>query len=164
MPDPYERHSRNSWEWGPSPARGQTRAAAADQQLAPEVVPEGKRPPGKKDPKLCKAAHWKGPHTPELRVRQYGWRKGAKCGWDVSWGGEKPAYFCQHEAFCTGCGKVTSTSIGFSDCPDSSPLTDERRMQIELNIEQRRERLAKSYARRHPPIDGPQGYRKEKRV
>lgn len=156
MPDQFERHARNADSgWAGNPGRKQSRAAAAA-----DTAP--KRPPAKKDKNLCKAAHWKGPHTPELRTRQFGWRKGAKCGWGVSWGGGKPAYFCHHEAFCTGCGKVTSTSIGFNDCPDSGPLADERRVQIELSIEQSRERLAAYRARRHPVIDGPQGYRKSK--
>jgi|HubBroStandDraft_1064217.scaffolds.fasta_scaffold436424_2 hypothetical protein len=152
MPDPYERHSRNAWEWGPNPARSQSRAAAA-------AEPVVKRPPAKKDPSRCKAAHWKGPHTPALRRRTYGWRRDTPCRWDVSWAGDSPAYFCEHEAFCSGCGKVLATTVGFNDCPDSSPLTDEQRAALEAEIERRRLRRA---ARVRRVADGPQGYRKKR--
>jgi hypothetical protein len=155
VPDPYERHSRNSWEWGPAPARGQTRAAAADQGqgLAP-----AKRPPAKKDKSLCKAAHWKGPHTPEPRLQQ---SLRPRCGWEIAWDDSRPRYFCYHEAVCTGCGKITSTSISFGDCPDSRPLTPERRAEIELEIRRREERTAEWRAHRQV-IEGTQGYRRKK--
>lgn len=161
MPDPYERHARtkdsSGWE-GQNPRAA--RQAAAAEQVLPEVVPEGKRPPGKKDPQLCKAAHWKGPHTPELRIRQVGWRRTLTCKWALSWGTENvPRYYCNHEAFCAGCGKVLSTSIGFNDCPDSHPVTDGERAEIDLDVERWRERRT---ARRQPVIDGPQGYRRRK--
>jgi hypothetical protein len=156
MPDPYERHGRNSWEWGPSPSRGQSRAAAADQELA-----GAKRSPAKKDPDLCKAAHWKGLHRPKLHVREYGWRKKAQCKWTVRWGRDVPVWHCVHEEVCTGCGKILRIGIPAEECPDFHPVTEAEQDALEAEIERWRERRAARRLQR-PVIDGPQGYRKKK--
>jgi hypothetical protein len=156
VPDPFERHARpkdpSGWD-GQNPRSA--RAAAAN-----DDVP--KRAPGKKDKNLCKAAHWKGPHTPELRMGPVYGRMGSRCGWGVSWHSSGPAYLCYHEEVCTGCGKVMRISIGKEECPAYAPLTDERRAQIEQQLEESRLRRARWLGRRRPVIDGPQGYRKPK--
>jgi hypothetical protein len=160
MPDPYERHSRNSWEWGPVPARGQSRAAAADQDLG-----SVKRLPAKKDPSRCKAAHWKGPHQRELRVKEYGgWQRKGRCAWVISWTDpDKLTWNCLHEAFCPGCGKVLATVIGFSDCPDAHPVTGDDRAWFEKEHARRDALTARRKLRGRPVISGPQGYRKRKK-
>src|ERR1700733_12244637 len=124
MPDPYERHARpNGYgdDFAGRMSRRQARDAAAQEQLHPEVVPQGKRPPGRKDPDLCKAAHWKGPHRPEIRVRANGWLGGRReCGWGVSWraGEMHHAWFCRHEEVCAGCGKtLRGSKISSGECP-----------------------------------------------
>jgi hypothetical protein len=162
MPDPYERHARSPAVWGPLRSRSQQRAAAAAEQVLPEVVPEGKRPPAKKDPSLCKAAHWKGPHQPKLRVREYSWRKTPRCRWGIFWRQPEPSWDCSHEEVCAGCGKVLRTSIGKTECPDFHPITEEQRDALERELERWRQRGAAR--RRRPVIDGPQGYRKQKGV
>src|ERR1700677_1673907 len=105
MPDPYERTGRaGKWDWDNSqPARSQARAAAAQEQLLPDIIREGKRPPGKKDPNLCKGQHWKGPHTPEVVVNVNGWHSKKECGWGVSWiwGNCEPKWYCRHELICS---------------------------------------------------------------
>jgi hypothetical protein len=153
MPDPYERHSRNSWEWGPSPARGQARAAAADQDVVPE-----RRPPAKKDRDLCKAAHWKGPHQPELRKHPQLYYRHSKCHWTPGWAAREPHWACAHEEACTGCGKVLRVWVKKEECPDFRPVTEAERAEIMQAIEQWDARRA----RRRSAIDGPQGYRKRK--
>jgi hypothetical protein len=169
MPDPFERHARpNGYgdDWGPRPPRSQQRTAAATEQLHPEIIPEGKRPPGKKDPDLCKAAHWKGPHRPEIRVRAGGWLGGRQeCGWGVSWrGGEtRHAYFCRHEEVCGGCQKtLRGGRIPASECPLFHAITTEEHAQVEAEIERREARGARRAIRRKPPVTGPQGYRRPK--
>jgi hypothetical protein len=155
MPDPYERHGRATGGdvWGPNPSRRQTRAAAA-------AEPEGKRPPGKKDPNLCKAAHWKGLHQPRLRIRQYG-RQRLQCRWGTSWASDKPTWHCVHEEFCTGCGKILRAGIPAGECPDFRPITKAEQDAIDLEIE-RYTAVRVSRARRRAVINGPQGYRKRK--
>jgi hypothetical protein len=168
MPDPFERHSRPGyWDyWGPVPSRSQQRAAAAAEQLHPEVVPQGKRPPGRKDPDLCKGAHWKGPHRPGIRLRANGWLGGRQeCGWGTSWRGgeEHHAFFCRHEEVCTACGKtLRGSNIPASECPLFHAITPEEHARIEAEIKRREELGTKRRARRKPPITGPQGYRRRK--
>jgi hypothetical protein len=160
VPDPYERHGRGDGRdaWGPVPSRSQARAAAAAEQVIPEVVPEGKRPPGKKDPDLCKAAHWKGPHQPKLYIRDSGWRK-RRCYWGNAWGRDVPVWFCAHEEVCIGCGKVLHISIPAEQCPDYHAITEAEQAVLDEEVERWRQRRL---ARRQPVIDGPQGYRKRK--
>lgn len=152
MPDPYERHGRNSWEWGTSPPRGQSRAAAADQGLG-----SAKRPPAKKDPSLCKAQHWKGPHTPVFRIRQYG-RQKTVCKWGANWGKPEPRWHCAHEEVCSECGKVLSAFVE-SRCPDFRPITEAEQEALDREIARWAERRS---VRHRPVIDGPQGYRKRR--
>jgi hypothetical protein len=156
MPDPYERHGRASgWDrWGPNPSRHQQRAAAAADSAA-------KRPPAKKDPSLCKAAHWKEPHQPKLRIRPYIWRRMPLCQWSISWGRTEPSWSCAHEEICAGCGKTLRTSIGDAECPDFHPITETQRLALEREIAEWQARVTARRARR-PVIDGPQGYRKKK--
>lgn len=157
MPDPYERHGRGTgWDvWGPTPSRHQQRAAAA----ADDAV---KPPPAKKDKDLCKAAHWKGPHQPQLRVREYSWRKTPRCRWGIFWRQPEPSWECSHEEVCAGCGKVLRISISKTECPDFHPITEAERDALEREIERWRERVASRRYQRRPVIDGPQGYRKPK--
>lgn len=156
MPDPFERHSRNAWEWGPAPPRGQARQAAADQELATP-----KRPPAKKDRDLCKAQHWKGLHTPVMRIRHpAAWRRVSKCEWRASWGRPpEPRWHCYHEEVCSGCGKVLSMSVGADRCPDYRPVTAAEQAEIDEVIERWTTRRNRPIRTR---IDGPQGYRKPK--
>ena len=73
MPKRFERHARTAWEWGTPGSRRDELARAVSE-------PAGKAP-GKKDKSLCKAAHWKGPHQPELRILERGWRR----TWPMNW-------------------------------------------------------------------------------
>jgi hypothetical protein len=162
MPDPYERHARtkdpSGWEnQNPRSAR----QAAAAEQVLPEVVPEGKRPPAKKDPNLCKGAHWKMPHKPELRIREYGFRKKDGCHWVIGWGRDEPAWWCLHEEVCARCGKVLRITVEREQCPDFHSIATEEQIELDLEIERWRERRAARRLKR-PVIDGPQGYRKRK--
>jgi len=156
MPDPYERHARtkDSSGWYDQHPRSARKAAAADDTA--------KRPPAKKDPGLCKAAHWKEPHRPVLRIRAFIWRRTPLCQWSVDWGRTEPRWSCAHEEICAGCGKILRTSIGNAECPDFRPVTEAQRLALERETAERQARVkARRYARR-PAVDGPQGYRKPK--
>lgn len=156
MPEPYDRHSRSRWEWGNPGARSQERAAAAQE-------PSVKRPPGKKDPDLCKGQHWKGPHTPEIEVNPSGWPMSRKeCGWGVSWvwGECKPVWYCRHVLICSGCGKDFGV-CPLAQCPLHHEITPEERAFLDEKIRESEERH--SAWRRKPIINGPQGYRKKKK-
>jgi hypothetical protein len=160
MPDQFERHGRGAgWDtWGPTPGRSQQRAAAAADSTAP--VP--KKAPGKKDPDLCKAAHWKGPHAPELRVRQFTWKTGT-CHWGTSYLDHgTPVWHCTHEEVCTGCGKVLRISVSRQECPDFHDITPEKAGEVAADYERRRKLMEGTRRRLRPVIDGPQGYRKKK--
>lgn len=150
MPDPYERHGQPGDGWSRQPSRSQLRRmAATDGGTA-------KRPPGRKDPALCKAAHWKGPHRPEIRASK-GMRP--ECRWDESWtrSGEL-AWRCIHEEVCADCGKLLRFSVGRDECPDFHPVTDAERARIEASAA----RFQEWKVRTRPVISGRQGYRKRK--
>lgn len=157
MPDPFERHSRASSEWDARPPRSQQRAAAADDD------PARSRVPGKKNPDLCKAAHWKEPHRPVIRLDRYADRQ---CKWDIHWWKQEIAWVCYHEEACAGCGKILRHRIPRDDCPDRFPLPDAERDRLEAWIARRREEIAAwgSRGRRQPKpaITGPQGYRRRR--
>jgi hypothetical protein len=161
MPDPYERHSRSRWEWGTPGARSQGRAAAAQEQLVPDIIREGKRPPGKKDPNLCKGQHWKGSHTLEPVINVNGWRSKKECGWGISWvwGDCKPVWYCCHELICSGCGKNPGKS---PECPLYHEITTAEQAFLDEEIRKSQERHAAWRLRRKPVINGPQGYRKKR--
>lgn len=77
----------------------------------------GKRAPGKKDPSLCKAAHWKRPHQPEIKIRLVYGRQ-PTCRWD-SWAPkDQPFWFCFHQESCSGCGKTLRWQLPAEECPD----------------------------------------------
>ncbi len=157
MPGYLDRHARSKWEWGAPGARSQERAEAARDD------PARSRTPSKKDPSLCNAAHWKGPHHPEIRVAQDGFRHARECKWDVAWTRDEPGRFCRHEEACAGCGKILRDRLSRDECPDFLPVTLEQHAAIMAEIERRREELAVSRSRfRKPPITGPQGYRKRR--
>ncbi len=171
MPDPFERRSRpNGCCEGiySQPPRSQQRAAAVADAGNPEVISEGRRPPGKKDRSLCKAAHWKGPHQAELRIQEYGWRRTAGCRWAVSWRSKdgEPSWHCAHEEFCTGCGKILRTSITDGECPAFHPVTAAEREAVEAERAGHEARVAALRARNRwqpkPPPTGPQGYRRKR--
>lgn len=155
MPDPYDRHGRSrDPDWGSNPPRSQQRAAAAEDD-------KGKRPPGKKDPDLCKAEHWKAPHQLVLRIRELGWRREMKCGWGTSYFYRGDArWHCAHEEACSGCGKIMFPSIPKERCPEYHEITSEELAAVQADYARRE--AAISRARRRPVIDGPQGYRKQK--
>jgi hypothetical protein len=172
MPDPYERHARPGkhafYGEPPKGSRGQLRDAAAQEQLVPEILKEGKRPPGKKDPDLCKARHWKGPHTPELRVRAPWSRRRAdrvSCYWGLPyWSdiGQQPLWYCSHEEHCSGCGKILRTRISDVECPLYHEIIKAEREAIETEAGKIRDQRAKWRYRKRPLITGPQGYRKKR--
>jgi len=171
MPSEHDRHSRpNGCCEGiySQPSRSQQRGAVIAEQQHPEVVPQGKRPPGKKDPDLCKAAHWKGPHQPALRMKEYGWRSKSACEWTIWW--RNPgviSWCCGHEEYCAGCGKILRTRIEDGECPGYHPITAAEVAAIEAKRTEDEARLAAAAAsraphQRRPVIDGPQGYRRKR--
>jgi len=154
MPDPFERHSRpNGCCEGiySQPPRSQLRAAAV-------AEPERKRPAGKKDPALCKAAHWKGLHRPVLRRQQPLAGRDLPCTWQAAWTSDEPSWSCWHDEVCAGCGKVLRVRIGQEECPDFCPITAAELAAIEAELQRHRQ----IRAARRPVIDGPQGYRRKR--
>jgi hypothetical protein len=165
MPDPYERHARSGWEWGSSASRSQSRAAAAQEQLIPEIIREGRRPPGKKDKDLCKAQHWKGPHTPGITItRNPVTLKRNECCWAIlGWRGKgEPYWFCRHVLICSGCGKDFGGVPEAQQCPQWHPLTPQEREALDEERRRYDERLSRWKVRRKPLITGPQGYRRKR--
>jgi len=162
MPDPFERRSRPNGcceDWSGQPSRSQLRTSA----VAADVREPARKAAGKKDPALCKAAHWKGPHRPELRVSQYRWPQKRGCRWDASWSRDEPGWFCDHEEACAGCGKILRSRIPRAECPDFVPIAPGQHAAIMAGIRRREDELAASRARfRKPPVTGPQGYRKRR--
>jgi hypothetical protein len=164
MPDPYDRHGRpGRWDYAESqPSRGEQRKAAAQEHLHPEIIPEGKRPPGKKNPDLCKGRHWKGPHQGELVTVILVLRQ-KECGWRVrSWGDESVYWFCHHQEHCRDCGKVLRISLYRDECPLYHDITPSEQEVLDRELEAALERRAKWRIRRRPVITGPQGYRKKR--
>jgi hypothetical protein len=160
MPDPFERRSRPNGcceDWYSQPSRSQLRSGAitADEGSRP------KRAPGKKDPALCKAAHWKGPHVPGLIKNEPLFRRESPCRWDASWMADGPEWFCYHEERCTGCGRVLRSRINREECPEFHPITDDELAAVEAEIKRHEDIIAARAARR-PVIDGPQGYRRKR--
>jgi hypothetical protein len=165
MPDPYERFGRpGKYDYDDSqPSRSAARDAAAQEHLQPEIIPEGKRPPGKKNPDLCKGQHWKGPHTPEAVVNVNGWHSKNECGWGVSWiwGNCEPVWYCRHVLICSGCGKdLGKPSV--EECPLYHEITPEEQTLLDEKIRESEERHLAWQQRRKPVIQGPQGYRKKR--
>lgn len=159
MPKRLERHARSSWEWGTPGSRHDDLARAVQDD------PAKKTPPGKKDPSLCKAAHWKGPHQPELRMLTFGWHRDRPCEWAISWRSRngEPIWHCNHEEVCSGCGKVLRVGISDEECPDFHPITADEQAAIEAKQAENDARIASQPWRRHKPvITGPQGYRKKR--
>jgi hypothetical protein len=159
MPDPYERHSRNRWEWGSPPGRSEMNRDAAQDD------PARAHTPGKKDKDLCKTAHWRGPHQPELRMMLNPFNlKKRECGWGArGWISEEEIHwYCYHDEICTGCGKVLRSFINKEECPGYHEITAEETAACEAERQRRRE-FRVSYQIRKPIITGPQGYRKPKR-
>ena len=162
MPRRFERHARSAWEWGTPGSRSAELARAVSDD------PAGKAPPGKKNRDLCKAAHWRGPHQPELRMREYGWRRAAVCLWAVSWRSRdgEPSWHCGHEEVCTGCGKVLRLRIEDAECPGFHPITDAEREAIEAKRAEHEARVAAARARSRrqpkPPVTGKQGFRRKR--
>ena len=102
MPDPFERRSRPNGcceGFYSQPSRSQLRSGA----VAADVREPARKAPAKKDPALCKAAHWKGPHRPQVVRRDPFPGRMGTCEWDVSWSGDKPCWSCCHEEECSGC-------------------------------------------------------------
>jgi hypothetical protein len=160
MPDPFERHARSAEDgWGPRPPRSQQRAGAARDD------PARARVPGKKDPALCKAAHWKGLHQPGLRLMQWALNRGVGCGWIISWDSDERCdtigYRCSHEEACTGCGRILRDRIPRRECPEYRAATAEERAELEEELARCRAARA-GWMRRKPVITGPQGYRRRK--
>lgn len=161
MPDPYERHARPGRWWNyysGQPSRAQTRAQAAGN-------PAGKRPPGKKDPDLCKAQHWKAGHASALRVRIPYFRKSKiYCYWGLPyWGDDSDAtWYCSHEEYCSGCGKILMIRISGIRCPEYHDITKTERISVEKQREEREIRMASRKTRPGKVINGPQGYRKKR--
>lgn len=163
MPSQFERHARSKWEWGTSGSRNNELARAVRDD------PAKKAAPGKKDPSLCKTAHWKGPHQPELRLLTFGWRRAMGCRWAVSWRSKKePSWDCNHEEVCSGCGKILRISIDKEECPDFHPITADERAAIAAKQAEDEARIAAAVAKnpnrwRKPVITGPQGYRRNRK-
>jgi hypothetical protein len=161
MPKRFERHARGNFDWGTPGSRHDELARAVSDH------PAGKAP-GKKDPSLCKAAHWKGPHQPELRMQVYSWRRTVGCGWALSWRrkGDELSWHCAHEEVCTGCGKVLRIGISGQECPDFHPITDGERTAIEAKRAEDEARIAAARAQSRwqpkPVVTGRQGYRKKR--
>jgi len=160
MPGYLDRHARSKWEWGTPGARSQERADAARDD------PARIRTPGKKDPSLCKAAHWKGPHKSQLRMQENGWRRETTCKWAIWWRkpGE-PSWCCNHEEVCAGCGKILRAGIGDEECPGYHLITADELAALEAKRIEDEARLAarpQSRWQQRPPITGPQGYRKRR--
>lgn len=173
MPSPFERHSRPD-EWSGQPSRSQLRRAAAEEDGGTDrsvnssgVV--GRRVPGKKDKSLCKAAHWKGPHQPEIVLANETWEDQfrSRCRWEPRWGreddGHAVRWHCEHKIHCAGCGRIIEYRIPKETCP-AYPGTEEQRSVAQQRAFERNEerRTSKPPWRRKPPITGPQGYRKKK--
>jgi hypothetical protein len=155
VPDPYERHARakDSSGWENQSPRSARAAAAAE--------PVAKRPPARKDPDLCKATHWKAPHEPKFVLREHSWKR-TGCRWSISWTRVYPEWFCLHEKRCAGCGKVLSVFVGQDQCPDFHEMTAEEQLELDRDVEKMQERW-RARGWRKPVIDGPQGYRKQKK-
>jgi hypothetical protein len=153
MPDPYERHARtkDSSGWENQNPRSARAVAAAE--------PEVKRPPAKKDKDLCKAQHWKGPHTPVFEKKDSSWRKNYTCSWRTGWSHDRvPEWHCVHEEVCSGCGKVLNSWLLGERCPDYHLITEEEQALLEAEIERWNLRRV---ARVRPPKERT-GYRKKK--
>lgn len=159
MPDPAERHSKHSEDgWGSQPSRSQQRRAAA--------VEDDRPSPGRKNKAVCKAAHWKGPHQPVLRMRSFA-RLRLTCRWGHRWNRENPiTWNCHHQEYCAGCGKILRDVIPAGECPDKVALTQDIIEGIRRKDREAEERLARWRELRRPVIapviTGPQGYRKKK--
>ena len=166
MPKRFERHARSAWEWGTPGSRRDDLARAVTEQGIPEVAPEGRRPPGKKDPSLCKAVHWKGPHQPVLRMRQFGWRRAVSRKWAISWRSRdgEPSWHCAHEEFCSGCSKILRTGINAGECPAFHPITDAEREAIEAERAEDEARAAavRARSRRQPKPPVTKGFRRRR--
>lgn len=173
MPSPFERHSRPD-EWSGQPSRSQLRRAAAEDDAGTNgsidstgVV--GKRAPGKKDKSLCKAAHWKGPHQPEIVLANETWEDQFRscCRWGPIWSGEDHAavvrWRCAHEVHCAGCGRIMEYRIPKEKCPTYPGTEEQRAVAQQQAFEWNEERRSSKWRpRRKPIITGPQGYRKKK--
>jgi len=158
MPDPYDRHGRSrDMDWGSQLPRSQQRAAAAQEPA--------KRPPGKKDPDLCKGKHWKGPHVTEVQSGKHAWFGGKyrECHWDTHyWRNREPYWSCIHVLICSGCGKDFGYA-GRGLCPDFHEITPEEQAVLDKQLQEYDERVAsRKWLRNKKPITGPQGYRKKK--
>lgn len=161
MPAPFERHARNSWEWGTRPSKNSlTQQAVNDDPL--------KKSPAKKDPDRCKSSESK-LHTQVIRLYNESPQDEfkARCRWGSRWGGKSGlvvAWHCEHELVCSSCGRVFNRFLGKDYCPQY-PGTKEQRAVVEQQIFERNEylRTASQWNRKKPAVTGKQGYRRKKR-
>jgi hypothetical protein len=117
MPDPTTRHARTKWDWGQGPAR----ADATRQAVRSDPEP-ARRAPARKDPGRCHG-NCGGPHTPELRMSRYGYRRDLGCRWEPAWSRRDRRYdgvtwSCLHFEACGRCGKILADQVGEARCPD----------------------------------------------
>lgn len=160
MPDPYERHARNSeWAWGGNASRSQQRTAAAnDDPVQPQR--RGKRV---RSPERCKASR-DGLHHGEIILLSPA--DEARCIWKPYWrrdpGDKELSWWeCAHAEQCTECGNilVKRGNLG-RRCP-AYPGDPGQKQAAEQETLRRiaRPRQFRSW----PVINGPQGYRKQKK-
>lgn len=163
MPDPHARHSRNKWEWGPTPPRSQERQKAADTD--PEPPPKG-RSSYKNTRKWCRGKAGV-EHEEEIILGRDTYRRKTECGWSPLWSVERQDYtvswYCNHHVVCKNCSKVLDDKIFRTECP-AYPGTTEQHASAQQKLTEMRarraERIAKSSVYRKPVITGPQHYRR----
>lgn len=157
MPDQYERHSRNNWEWGTFPGRKQQRQQAADDD------PRHDKTPGKKDPSYCKSSD-DHEHHPVLVLES---KPGYHCHWLVTWISDLkdfgPAYLCMHAERCSACGKRFRRHVKASEeCPDYTRVIPDFSAEIQERRVKYAARQRKWFPVRKEPPAGPSHYRKPK--
>lgn len=166
MPDPYERHGRNSWEWSTFPARSQQRAAAASDD------PAHKAPPSKQKKGKCKGPDgWHEEHDLVFVRDELDRSRPQSCGWGpggwLSLRGlaDDPVWHCGHDEVCSQCGHVERPYYMVrksGDCPDfhGQPVPEGVLAQI-AEARRRAEEWRAQRAARLAISPGKKGYRKK---
>lgn len=155
MPRRFERHKRTkAGGYETPPPRSAERAAAA-------VEPE-KRTPGRKNTRAWCRGKVGREHVPVVACRPPALTSLA-CRWQPRYSDDGVYWWCHHLEECSACGKVlrSGQKFGDSECP-GYPGDDGQRQEALREVAASAERWSAWYRRIHPPVTGPQGYRKRR--
>jgi len=142
-------------DWGRPPGRSaEVRAAVAE---APKQVP------GRKDTRRWCHGKEGREHVPQIVCHGL---YGRVCQWAERWISDGGIHWhCEHRETCAGCGKVIREGwqLAAAECP-AYPGSPDQRAAAEAEAARARQWWEDRRRQARRPVDGPQGYRRRRKV